>query len=437
MIVEGKLTPRRITAFWSPLAATWLMMAFEGPFLAAVIARLPDAKFNLAAYGVAFAFAVIVEAPVIMIMSASTALADSPHNFRKLRTFLYALNALVTLGMVVVLLPPVFDLLVRRLIGIPTEVADLTHTALLLFLPWPAAIGFRRFYQGLLIRDNLTRRVAYGTVVRMVSVTVSALLLATLTDLSGAAIGALSQSIAVVLESYATRLMARETVRRLFVDCEACAEGEVTLSYGGIATFYYPLALTSVISLAVHPVVTFFLGRARFPIESLAVMPVLNSLTFIFRSIGLSFQEVVIALLGPKREHFAELVRFGLLLAFSSAAAYALIAWTPLVTVWFETISGLEPGLAGYAITPARILPLLPALAVLLSAQRGFLVHARTTGAISRATLVEMAGIVLFLMIGIHLFDLIGATAAAAAFLLGRIAGNLYLVPPCARELRS
>ena len=51
------------------MAATWLMMSVEGPFLAAVIARLPLPKFNLAAYGVAFSFALIVEAPIIMLMS--------------------------------------------------------------------------------------------------------------------------------------------------------------------------------------------------------------------------------------------------------------------------------------------------------------------------------------------------------------------------------
>ena len=50
-------TPRRILTFWLPLLATWQMMSIEGPFLAAIIARLPDVKYNLAAYGVAFTWA--------------------------------------------------------------------------------------------------------------------------------------------------------------------------------------------------------------------------------------------------------------------------------------------------------------------------------------------------------------------------------------------
>ncbi|MFI5142626.1 MAG: hypothetical protein ACHQHM_01210, partial [Thermoanaerobaculales bacterium] len=72
--MANALTQRRIFAFWAPLAATWLMMAVEGPFLGAVIARLAEPKYNLAAWGVAFSFAMLVEAPIIMMLSAATAL---------------------------------------------------------------------------------------------------------------------------------------------------------------------------------------------------------------------------------------------------------------------------------------------------------------------------------------------------------------------------
>ena len=44
--------------------------------------------------------------------------------------------------------------------------------------------------------------------------------------------------------------------------------------------------------------VTFFMGQARFSLESLAVLPVINSLVFIFRTPGLSYQEAAITMLG-------------------------------------------------------------------------------------------------------------------------------------------
>ncbi len=160
-------TQKSIFLFWLPLAATWLMMSAEGPFLAAVIARLADPRFNLAAHGVAFAFALLIEAPVIMIMSASTALAEDRLSFLRLRNFIYVLNGCVTAAQLLILIPPVFRFIMLDLVAIPSEVADLTYWALWILLPWPGAIGYRRFYQGILIRDGRTRLVALGTGVRL------------------------------------------------------------------------------------------------------------------------------------------------------------------------------------------------------------------------------------------------------------------------------
>ena len=58
----------------------------------------------------------------------------------------------------------VFRFVTDRLIGLPADIANLTHLATSYLLFWPAAIGYRRFYQGILVRHRLTRRVAYGTV---------------------------------------------------------------------------------------------------------------------------------------------------------------------------------------------------------------------------------------------------------------------------------
>ncbi|MEN8164129.1 MAG: hypothetical protein ABFS37_08365, partial [Acidobacteriota bacterium] len=89
------LTLTRTSIFWAPLALTWLMMAVEGPLLTAVIARMADPKLNLAAFGVAFAFALIVEAPVIMMMAASTALVSNRETYLKLRNVTQALNVAI------------------------------------------------------------------------------------------------------------------------------------------------------------------------------------------------------------------------------------------------------------------------------------------------------------------------------------------------------
>jgi hypothetical protein len=413
------------------------MMAFEGPFLAAIIARLPDPLYNLAAHGVAVAFAILVEAPVIMIMTASTALVTDAASFRKLRNYTYALNALITAVMLVVLIPSVFRGFFQGLIGLPNDVARLTYGALALLLPWPGAIGYRRFFQGLLIKAGLTRLVAYGTVVRLGVMTTTAIVLFGVFSVEGAYVGAAALSAGVCFEAVASRLMVRRTVRDLLETNGGDTSPAEPLDYRRITHFYYPLALTSIIGLAVHPMLTFFMGRARFPVESLAVFPVVHALSFVFRALGLSYQEVVIALMGKDFEHYDELRRFAMALGIATSGAMALIAFTPLADVWFQTISGLSPELASFAIIPARILAPFPALSVLLSFQRGLLVQGRYTGPITGATIIEVAGIAVAFVAFSNGLHLVGVTAAMIAFVIGRGASNAYLVPASLRVLRA
>ena len=413
------------------------MMAVEGPFLAAVIARLADPGFNLAAYGVAFAFAMLAEAPVIMLMSAATALVDDATSLRRLRTFMFGLIAAVTCALGTLLVPAVYRAAMLDLLALPEEVARRTYVALWILLPWPAAIGYRRFYQGLLIRDGRPRLVAWGTVFRLTAMAGTALALhATLTP-PGALVGAAALAAGVCAEAAASRWMARGTVRRLARTPTSADADAAPLGYRAITRFYYPLALTSIIGLAVQPLLTFFMGRAPAPIESLAVFPVVHALGFVFRALGLSYQEVVIALLGRRHEHARELGRFALVLGLASSAGLALVALTPLAGFWYQGLSGLDPELARYALRPTLILIPIPALSVLLSFQRGILVVGHETRPLTWATVVEVGGIaLLFPLLGWKL-GVVGATAALSAFLVGRAAGNLYLIAPCLRALRG
>ena len=420
------LQQRDILRFWLPLASTWLMMAFEGPFLAALIARLPDPRYNLAAHGVAFAVAVIIEAPVIMMLGASTALVDGRISFLRLRRFTSVLNILTTLGMILLVATPAFDVVFQGWIGLDGRIAGLTRGALLILLPWPAAIGYRRFHQGLLIRSGSTRLVAYGTAIRLASMTATALVLFFIGDLPGAWLGACALSIGVLAEAIVARYLAADEVRLLRSNA---APAGTPLTYRDIWSFYVPLAWTSVVSLAAHPMVTFFMGHAVRSLDSLAVLPVINALTFIFRALGLAYQEVVITMLGRDESNRQPVLRFATILAIASSVGLALIVATPLSSFWFQTISGLDADLYRFALLPACLLIPFPAMSVLLSLQRGLLMHSRNTRPITWATVAEIAGIASILSLLVFQLDVVGAVAAAAAFLGGRLIGNLVLIP--------
>ena len=420
-----KLTNRRIFIFWGPLALTWLMMAIEQPILIAFIARLNDAKINLAAFGIAGAFAMIIESPIIMLMSASTALVSGRNSYKKLKKFADILNIGITVTQLVILIPPVFNFIVIDLMEVPEEVARLAHIALFIFLPWAASIGYRRFYQGILIRSNLTRRVTYGTMVRLTVIVVTGLVLYA-AGVKGAYAGAAAMSLAVLVEAIATRIMVNGALKAL-LQREDRANGNLTLR--SISKFYFPLAITSILSLGVHPFVTFFLGRSHMALESLAVLPVVNSLVFIFRSMGLSYQEVNIALIGERKENYRILSNFALYMGIVVTVLISVLAFTPMADYWFIRISGLSTELAELSYLPLKIMILLPALTVLLNFQRSTLIINGTTGAISVATAVELVAIIVVLLVCVLFFNLIGVVAAAIAFMVGKTLSTVYLVP--------
>jgi hypothetical protein len=432
---RNNLTYKDILIFWLPLLATLIMMTVEAPFLAAVIARLNNPKYNLAAFGLAYSIAMFFESPIIMIMSASTALVRDRNSFIKLRNFTYVLNGMITFLMLVTLIPPIFRFLFEGVIGLPEIVSSKTQVACFILFLWPAAIGYRRFYQGILIRNNLTRRVSYGTVIRLISMVVTALVSYFFFEMGGAYVGATALLAGVVMEAMASRLMVRNIVNQLLKDGEDLSQ-EKPLSYKDIINFYTPLASSSMLSLGIRPLVTFFMARSLFAIESLAVFPVIYGLVAMFLTFGWSLQEACIALIGRQFENFKRLKNFALGLGFFATGGLFLIAFTPLSTGWFQDISGLSTELTNFSLSPTRIIAIIPLLHVLVCFFQSSLIAGRFTRAVIKSTAIEVTVITLFLFIGIHYFDMIGIIAAVLALMAGRFFSSVYLTIPLYKAFR-
>jgi O-antigen/teichoic acid export membrane protein len=139
--------------------------------------------------------------------------------------------------------------------------------------------------------------------------------------------------------------------------------------------------------------------------------------------------------MGKDHEHFEELRTFSVTLAIAVAGGLGLVAFTPLVNVWFQDISGLSAELTEFAITPTRIIVIFPALTVLISLQRAVLVTGRRTGPITWATAVEVLIIALVFPIFGWGLGLVGVTAAFAAVVFGRLGSTTFLTVPTLRML--
>jgi hypothetical protein len=156
-------------------------------------------------------------------------------------------------------------------------------------------------------------------------------------------------------------------------------------------------------------------------------MPVIYGLTFVFRAMGLSYQEVAITLIGENRDNYRKVRNFAAGLGIATSTGLSLIALTPLNRIWFHDISGLSLALSEFALPPLQIMAIFPALTVLISFQRSTLIIDRITKPVSMTTLLEAGAIFSILATAILVLDFPGAVAAAVAYVGGRLIANVAL----------
>lgn len=372
----------RILHAWWPLAASWLLMAVELPLVSAVVARLPTPEISLAAWGgVIFPIALLIESPIIMLLAASTALSRNEENFRKVRRFMMWAGGALTALHLAVAFTPLYDVVVGGIIGAPPEIHGPARIGLQLMTPWTWSIAYRRFHQGLLIRFDHSDAVGIGTAVRLTadaSVLGGGLLLGAV---PGVVVAGLAVASGVIAEAAYAGFRARPVIREELPQ-EPPPDEPLTLP--DFLSFYTPLALTSLLTLLIQPMGSAALSRMPDALASLAVWPVINGLVFMTRSMGMAYNEVVVAML-DERGSVQNLWRFTLILSGATTALLVLIAATPLSRFWFGVVSGLPPHLADLGTRALWYALPMPGLVVFHSWYQGALVNSRRTRGVTES----------------------------------------------------
>jgi len=423
MTSSHHLPTRVVFRTWWPLAASWILMALEGPALNIVVARLVNPKIHLAAYGsLVFPLALLIEAPIIMLLAASTALCKDWDAYRKIRRFMHIASAALTVLHLVVVLTPLYGLLVRGLLHVPEEIVGPGRIGLMVMLPWTWAIAYRRFNQGVLIRFGHSIVVGIGTAIRLGA------------NLGVLAIGFALQSLpgtivatsAIIAGVLSEALYAGLRVRPVLKTQLSAWDTGGPLTYKAFFRFYVPLSLTSIVFLGARPILTAAISRMPNALDSLAVLPVITGLAFLLRSTGIAFSEVVIAHLDT-RGSARTLRRFAFGLMSVTTVGMLLVASTPLARIWFGTITGLPENLIGLARTGLWFALLLPALSALQSWFQGVVLHSRRTRSITEAVLVYLFVSTAILIAGTQWGTMAGAYVGLVAMTLGEVARAAWL----------
>jgi hypothetical protein len=391
-------------------------MGVELLLVAATVSRLANPKIHLAAYGgVVFPLSLLIEAPIIMILVASTALCKDWQAYRLMRNFILTLGASLTLLHIILAFSPLYGVVVKTLLGAPESTWEPARMGLQMMTPWTMAIAVRRFFQGMIIRVGRTRLVVLGTLIRL-GVSASVLLGGlVIQGVPGIIVATAALSGGVLAEAGFMSLCIRPIVRDLHQN-ETLPENHLSLQR--LCLFYWPLALTPLITLATLSIGSAAMSRMPGALESLAVWPVLGGLTFMFRSMGIAVQEVVVTF--SDRPHFLRpLQQFVWLVSFGSSAMLLLIAITPLSTMWFETVAALSPELSTLASSALWIAIILPALSPWESYFQGELVYRGATTYVTQAVCLYLLGSSFVLILGIFYGHITGLFVGVTATLTG------------------
>ncbi len=416
------LRQRDIFWFWLPLFASWLLMTAEGPVISAAINRLPDEIVMLAAMGIITSLSITIESPVINLLATSTALVQDMASYRLVRRFTIHLALALTGVATLVAFTPLFDLIVRRALGAPPEVAQWVRPGMQIMTLWTAAIAWRRFLQGIMIRFQQTRKVAWGTMVRLTASAGVVITLALGTSWPGVIIGSLALMAGVIAEAVYATLAARPLLRHTLPPTSATGS---TLTYGELFWFHLPLAATSLLILLAQPLVTFSLARLPQPTESLAAWPVLFQMMLMARAAALALPEVVIAL-SSQPHNLAPLRRFTLLLAIVSTVLMALLLLTPAARYYLYRVQDMTTAVGQLAESSLMLFLLFPALAAGTSWLRGLLIKSKATKEVNRGMGLNLLITAVVLMAGLGLQQP-GLPTAALALNLAAAAELLYL----------
>jgi len=289
--------------------------------------------------------------------------------------------------------------------------------------PWSWSIAYRRFYQGVLIRFNRSKVVGIGTVVRL---TTNFLVLATgylISSIPGIVVGASAVAVGVVSEAIYIGIVVRPVVN---LELKVAPPDKTPLTWHAFFAFYIPLALTSLLTLIANPIGSAALSRMPNALESLAVWPVVTGLIFILRSLGIAFNEVVVALM-DELHSYAILKRFTNILSAGTTAILLLFAATPLSTFWFATLSALPPNLVKMAQLGLWIALPLPALSVVQSWYQGAILHGRRTSGITESVVIYLLTTSVILGAGIYWGTMTGLYVGLAAMTFSVLTQTAWL----------
>jgi progressive ankylosis protein len=405
-----------------PLSLSDVSMALGDPLTITTLAHLPDARNNIAAVGVGKAIAIFCESPIIMLLHASNALAPTQASRKALWQFTLIASGMMSLLLALTTLPLVFAIVGEGWLGVTPSLSNLIRSTLTIVILWPLAIGWRRYFQGLLIHSGQSNAVAQAGLVRLV-VVAGVLFGGFVFTINGAVVAGMSLVWGVIAEAIVVTFLAQKL--GVIKPPDLVSSPELPQDLAGVWKFYAPLGGTMIVGWGARAALVGIVARANDGTIALAAWPAAWGLVLVIANSTRMVQQIVIRnrKLIPDRVLIIFAVSVGLI----CSLILLVVSGTPISDRAISYFIGSDQELVARVRPVLCICAVMPLLVSVQNALQGFLVSTGQTWGINHAAWIG-AAVMLGMAFWAANIGQDGAVAAAIGMIFGGIAEISYLL---------
>ena len=409
---------RQLIQLWQqfiPLSLSDVTMALGDPLTTTTLAHLPDPRTNIAAVGVAKAIAIFCESPIIMLLHTSNALAPTQASRRALWKFALIASGAMSLLLALTTIPAVFAIFGEGWLGVSPSLSGTVRSVLTIAILWPLAIGWRRYFQGLLIHSGQSYAVAQAGIVRLLVVGIILAGGFTLKT-NGAVVAGMSLVWGVIAEAVAVTYLARKLGATKLP--ELISTPELPQDVAGVWKFYAPLGGTMMLVWGARAALVGIVARAEDGAIALVAWPAAWGLVLVIANSTRMVQQIIIRnrKLLPDRL----LITFAMTVGIVCSLILLSVSGTSISNDAIGWFVGNDEELIARVRPVLLICTVIPLCVSIQNAIQGFLVSEGHTWGINQA-----AWIGAIVMLGTAYLGAQSGQNGAIAAAIGMILGNI------------
>lgn len=410
-----------------PLAMSDVIMALGDPLQISTVSRLEQPKAGLAAMGVVKALANFLESPIIMVLHTSTALSGDPQARECLRRFVLLLACCCSGVFLCLNVPVVYDRVYLTIFGTTPEVAAIAHRAMLWMVFWPAFIAWRRYYQGMMIRNGQGRWLGWASIGRLTAFS-CCLAVGFLLRGQGPEVAARALIGGLLAEALLAQFFAYRSGSVAAFETEP--DPALPRSFGQMLRYYFPLASTMVVVWGGRALLVAVIARSADGPLALAAWPAAWNFLLLVANCTRMVQQIIIA--QARQLSRSLLIRFAAAAGILASACLVFLAFSGAGATVLLGLLGGQQDLYRTGLPVLQIGCCLPLIVAAQNACQGFCIVAGDNWRIQQATLASLATTLIVTGVLVH-----SGSSGTICAILGMLAGLLVEVSVLAAGVRA